>query len=263
MLKRLFLFDFTAIYRAVIRTIFGILIAALVSCGILLLSDLIPAAASFSVAMNNALTVVFYALIITFAVLVCFCVAQLFMRFYQGFFGEEAAFTRMIPVDSDTLFHAKLLSGALWAGIFLCLGIIAIIFGALLPIEILMRADNLSFLTNFTRKLGDSFGAFSVPALLFSILSKLLLGYFAITLGAILFPRRGVLGAILFVLLLLSADILLHGILSMLTTPIFEWDGGFTENLPDIFSLLLSLLLGGGAFLGTKKLLSRHISLYY
>ena len=263
MLKRLFVFDFTTIFRRVKRAVFAILAATLVSLGILLLSGIIPATASFATSLNNALTVIFYAVIIAFAALFAFCLSQIFIHFYQSFFGEEGAFTRTIPVSANTLLSAKLLSGGLWTVILFGIGAVAVLLGALLPIEMLMRAENVSFLTNFTRMLGDEIGAFTLPALLLSLLSKLVLCYFAVTLGALLFPRRGVFGAILLFVLFLAADILLHSLLSTLVTPIFEWDSGISASLPDIFSMLLSLVLGGASYLGTRRLFQGRLSLYY
>lgn len=263
MTKRLFVYDFVTLYRRVIRAAISLLILSLISLGILLISGLIPATAGFSVALNNALTVVFYAVIIASAVLLAYCTAQLLIHFYQTVFGEEGAFMRTLPATPDALLFSKLFSGAIWVIVILCLGIIAVILGALLPFEVLLRAENVSFLSNLARTVADEIGAFTLPALLFSLLSKLAVCYFAITLGAGLFPKRGVFGAILCLIVLLSVDASLHALLNAFTEPAFEWDAGFAANLPDIFSLLLSLLLGGGAVLGTRKIFSRRLSLYY
>lgn len=262
MLKKMFLYDVGAIFRRVKRPIIAILISAIVSLAILLLSGLIPKTASFATALNNALTVVFYVLIITFAVLFVFCTFALLVHFYRSFFGSEGAFTLTLPVPTQKLLYAKLLASGLWAFVFLVLAAIAVTVGVLLPFEMLLRAENVSFLTNFTRTISESMTVLTVPALILSLFAKIAVAFFGITLGNHVFVRRSMLGALLFTLFFLALDITCHTLLNNVTEAAFAWEGGFISQLPALFSLLLSLLLGGAATIGTKKLLDR-LNLYY
>ena len=154
------------------------------------------------------------------------------------------------------------MASGLWAFVFLVLAAIAVTVGVLLPFEMLLRAENVSFLTNFTRTISESMTALTVPALVFSLFAKIAVAFFGIALGNHVFVRRSMLGALLFTLFFLALDITCHTLLDSVTEAAFAWEGGFISQLPALFSLLLSLLLGGAATVGTKKLLDR-LNLYY
>lgn len=263
MLKALFLYSFNAIYHRVIRPVVAILIAALASLGILLLSGLIPESSAASVPLNNALTVIFYGLIIAFAILFVFCALQLLLCFYHSFFGEEGALFLSIPVTAQKKCDALLLSGMAWGFLLSLVAIVAITLGLLLPFEILMRVDNVFFLTNFFRALADSLTLFTIPRILFAIAAAVAVAHAAITLGALLFPQRRALGAILFLLVGSLIALLLHNLVSLAIAPSFEDEEGLLASVPDLFAFLLSFLFGAGTHLFTRHLLEKRLNLYH
>ena len=147
-----------------------------------------------------------------------------------------------------------------YTNILIAFGVIAgisLVLGVLLPFEILMRAENASFLSTLWRDLCDLFSVLGLIDLLVTLLSQIIFIYTAITLGALFFQKRKMLGAFVFYCLLSAVVSLLETLLSL---PLLF----FTEEsevFVYLFSILVSFAVGLGGYFITRALLTRRLNL--
>lgn len=257
MLKKLFYNDFHAIRRRVLP-----LLLACLGCGaggfcILLLDAVLPSVGDLAAFLDNTLTAVLIALCIVFAVLTLLAFLHIFLHYRQNFFTEEGYLTFMLPATREELLASKLITGYLWLLILLLVDAVTLIFGAIIPIELLMRAENVSFLSTLLRDLADVFTVLGTIDLLTALAAQLILIDTAITVGAILFRKKPLLGTALAYALFFGVTLLLRTLFALLFDAVTSSEEIFTA----LASILISVAAGVVGYLLSRTLLTRKLNL--
>lgn len=241
---------FSATGRRITRLLIAMPALGVAAFLLLLFSRLIPAS---STALQNGLTAVFFALALAFALLWLLCEIRLSLTYYRTLFGKESAFYLSLPTRMEDQLIASVGAGVLWQLILLLVAAFTVTVGMLLPFELLLRAENVSFLSSLMRSLFDTFTPLFPLAALLAPIALLLLVYAAITVGSVFFPRKRALGQVLF----LSLAAVLASLLSLAAS-------GISELLPDALLhlpyLLVSLLLVVACALTVRKAVGKHIA---
>ena len=235
--------------RRLLRPLLLLPAVGVLSLLLLLLGGSVPES---SVGLNNGLTALFFALALAFALLLFFSEMRICQIYYRTLLGEEASFYLTFPVSLDAQIAARLLTGVLWQLILLLVGVLTVTLGMLLPFELLLREENVSYLSFIARSLSDAFSPLFPLALLFTPSALLLLGFAALTVGALLFERKRALGITLAL-----------GLSLLVALAAYTGAGLFAEAfLPDALlhlpSLLVSLALSVLSLLATRLVLTRR-----
>lgn len=256
MLRKLFYNDFYAIKRYALPRLVAAFGCSACAFFILLLDAVLPSSGDIAVFLDNILTSFLIALLFAVIILLLLSAIHIFVSYYQSFFADEGYLTFMIPATREQLLISKLLAGSAWGLILLFSAFAAIAVGGILPVELLMRAENASFLSALIRDLSDYISVLGVFDLFLSLIAQVILIDTAITLGSLL-AKRKLLGSLLFVCLLSGGLLLLRTLLSLLFHAITDSGELFTSLL----SLLLSLAAGVGGYLISRTLLNHKLNL--
>lgn len=257
MLKKLFFNDFNSIKRHALHFVLAALGCGVLSFVILLLDAVLPTVGDLATFFDNTLTSVLVALLFGFVVLIVLAGLQIFSHYYKSFFTDEGYFTFMLPATREELLVSKILAGVTWMLIILFTAVFVAVFGVLVPVEILMRAENVSFLTSFFRTLTDAVTVVWLIDTLFSLMAQIVFIYTAITLGALFFAKKKLLGAFVFYCLLSSAVSFLRTAFSLLFFAVTDSAEIFTS----LVSILLSFAISIGGYLITRALLKHRLNL--
>lgn len=257
MLKKLFYNDFHTIRRRILPLLLASLGCSACAFFVVLLDAVLPQTGDIAVLLDNTLTSVLVALLFAFIVLVVLSGLHIFIHYYRNFFTDEGYLTFMLPATREQLFVAKLLAGIVWTLIILLSAIASVTVGILLPTELLMRAENASFLSSLWRDIFDLFSVISIVDLLLTLIAQTVFIYTAITLGSLFFTKRKMLGSFISYFLLSGIISFLRTILSLLFYT-FTDAGEFYSSLA---SILLSLSVGIGGYLITCALLKHKLNL--
>lgn len=241
---------FAAIGKSMARPLIAMPIIGAASFLLLLLSRLVPTS---STALQNGLTAVFFALVLAFALLAFLCELRMVLAYYHAILGRESAFYLTLPAPTEVHILAPLAAGVLWQIILLFAAALTVTVGMLLPFELLLRAENVSFLSNLTRTLFDSFTPLFPFSVLFAPIALLLLTFAAITLGSVFFERKPALGRLLFLLLAALSALLLYTAAAALAELL-------PESLLHLPSLIVSLLLAFGSLVAIRKAIGKRIA---
>ena len=149
---------------------------------------------------------------------------------------------------------ARTLSGALWQLLLFLIGGATLALGVLIPFELLLRADNVSYLSYILRSLSDLFTPLFPLLLLLAPIALLTLVDTAMTAGTLLFARKRALGLILSLTLATLVAIGLFLGASLLGETFLP------DALRHFPSLLVSCALITLGLLAIRKLLGRYIS---
>lgn len=256
MLKKLVLFDLSSLRRRVMPLIFSMLLTALLSLLVVLSGTLLPLGDA-KLVISDLLTAVLYLIILAFFVLLFLAILQIFLHYYRSFFTSEGYFTFMIPAAREQLFLSKVLSGLLFALLIFFAAVLSVTIGVLLPFEIAMRTEDLSFLSVLLRSLFDGVTPLSVIDLLIATCAQIMTAYTAITMGALFFRKRKLLGALLFYLVLTLAVLFLRT-LGMLLFLAITYD---SEIYTNILSILLWITVSVFSYLFSRTLLGQKLNL--
>ena len=257
MLKKLFLYDFSAIRRRALPFLLAALGCGVLAFFITLIDFFLPEEGDIALFLGNTLTALLVGLLIALFVLLILSEFHIFSHFYRNLFTDEGYFTFMIPATREQLILGKILAGATFSLLILFVGLLSGFIGILLPVEILMRAENASFLTALLRDLGSLFTVWGALAFLISLLSQIIFIYTAISLGALFFSKRKVLGAFIFYFLLSGVMSFVQTFFSILFLSITETGEPFIS----IFTILTYLLVCFGGYIIMKRLLTRKLNL--
>ncbi len=239
MLKKLFVYHFKAIFRQSKWPFLALPITAATTFIILMLGMLIPEASGAFEAVNYGLTAIAILAVGAYAVLLVYSFVEAPLHHYRSFFGNDAAWIRMLPASGKTQHAATLLAGAVWGLILIGITLFSAVFGVLLPAELTMQVDGASMLSPLLRSVEDSVTLLSPLAIALFLFEFLLLAYAGVTVGASLLHRRRALGVTLALVLFLGGAFLIHQGGAILISPIAERG----EILADVVSVLLSILL--------------------
>ena len=256
MLKKLFFYDFSAISRRTLPLLAAILGAGALSFAIVLLGSFLPIEDTYGT-LSDLLTALLYLILLAAFVLFFLAELQVFLHYFRSFFSQEGYFTFMIPATREQLFFSKVLSGITWMILIFATATVSITLGILLPFEIVLRAENLSFLSALTRDILDSISPLSVTDLLFSLFAQVITVYTAITMGALFFRKRKLIGAVLFYLLLTVGVFLVRLAFSLIFSAILEEN----DTVIYLLSLLLSITVSVFGYLITRTLLNTKLNL--
>ena len=251
MLKKLFFNDFNAIRRHGLRYLLFALGCGLASFLILLLDAVLPKVGDTALFLANTLTALVAILLLSAAVLLLLSALQVFLRFYRNFFTAEGEITFLLPATRRELLLSKLLSGGVFCLVVFFAALLVLTVGLLLPLELLMRAENASFLSSLLRSVADSLSVFSAFDLLILFLTQTVLIDTAITVGVLFFQKKKALGAVGFYLLALILILLLRSCVSFLAEEI--------PMLSSLLSILISISALFGGYLITYKLFGRDL----
>ncbi len=257
MLKKLFYNDFHAIRRRTLPLLLSALGCSVCAFLIVLLDAVLPQTGDIAVFLDNTLTSVLVALLFAFVVLLVLSGLHIFIHYYRNFFTDEGYLTFMLPATREQLLVSKVLAGITWTLIILLCAAASVTIGVLLPIELLMRAENASFLSSLWRDALSLFSPLSLIDSLLGLFAQIVFIYTAITLGSLFFTKRKMLGAFLFYLLLSSVISFLRTLLSLLFYTVTDEGEIFTS----LVSVLLSLAVGIGGYLVTSALLKHKLNL--
>lgn len=257
MLKKLFYNDFHAIRKHALPFVLAMLACGLVSFCVMLLDAVLPEVGDLALFFDNTLTSLLLALLFGFVVLMVLAELQIFSHYYRSFFTDEGYFTFMLPATREELLVSKILAGIVWVLLILLSAATAVTVGVLIPFEILMRLEGASFLTSFVRDLFDILLIAGVVDFLFSLIAQTVFIYTAITLGALFFAKRKLLGAFLFYCILSGVVSFLRTLLSLLFFTVTDAGELFTS----LVSILLSIFIGIGGYLITRALLKHRLNL--
>ncbi len=257
MLKKLFLYDLNAIRRRALPFVLAALGCAALAFGITLLDYFLPEMGDIALFLDNTMTALLVGLFIAVFVLLVLAEIHIFSHFYRNFFTDEGYFTFMLPATREQLLLSKILAGAVFTLIILLAAFLSLAVGAILPFEILMQAEDASFLTALLRDLGDLFSVWGVISYTVSLFSQIVFIYTAITLGALFFGKRKMLGAFVFYFVLSGVMSFVQTFFSLLFFSITETGEPFIS----IFTILFYLLVGFGGYIIMKRLLTRRLNL--
>lgn len=257
MLKKLFVYDFNAIRRRALPFLLAALGCGVLSFFVTLVDFVLPEDGDIALFLGNTLTALLVGLLIAFFVLLVLSEFHIFSHFYRNLFTDEGYFTFMLPATREQIILGKILAGAAFSLLILLVALLSGFIGILLPVEILMRAENASFLTVLLRDLGDLFTVWGVLSFVISLLSQIVFIYTAISLGALFFRKRKVLGAFVFYFVLSGVMSFVQAFFALLFFSITETGEPFIS----IFSILSYLLVGFGGYLIMKTLFTRKLNL--
>ena len=113
MLKKLFLYDFTATGRRAFPLLIAILGAGAISLLVVLVGSFLPIDDTYGT-VSNLLTAVLYLVILASLVLFFLATLQIYLHYFRSFFSNEGCFTFLIPASREQLFFSKVLSGFVW-----------------------------------------------------------------------------------------------------------------------------------------------------
>ena len=256
MLKKLFLYDFTATGRRAFPLLIAILGAGAISLLVVLVGSFLPIDDTYGT-VSNLLTAVLYLVILASLVLFFLATLQIYLHYFRSFFSNEGCFTFMIPASREQLFFSKVLSGFVWTLLILFAVICAFTLGILLPFEIVLRTENLSFLSVLFRDLWDNVSLFSAIDAVILTLSQIITVYTAITMGALFFRKRKLIGAVLFYLALSLGIFILRLAISLIFSDIIEE----SDIITSLLSVLVSLICAACGYLISRALLCNKLNL--
>lgn len=247
--KLLFSHLFLRMGRALRRSLLLLPLLGILSFLLLLLGGSVPEG---SVGLNNGLTALFFALVLLFFLLLLFAEIRICHLYYRTLLGEEASFYLSFPVTLDAQITARLLFGVLWQALLLLVAAFTVVLGMLLPFELLLREENVSYLSFVVRSFFDAFSPLLPLVLLLAPSALMLLCFAALTVGTLFFERKRVLGLILSL-----------GLSLLLALSLYTGAGLFAEAfLPDALlhlpSLLVSLALSVLAILCIRHSLKKR-----
>lgn len=195
-------------------------------------------------------------------------------RFYASLFTDEGYLSFMLPVRRGTLLFGKMLAGALHLLAAMLTAAASYAIMALLPRIVyktgigamLYELFYSLFLSLSEGGLGWLTTTVFLLSLLAQLLSALVLGYLAITLGAVFFRRHKLLGAVLFSVALYAVVQGLSNFLSIVILLLFFRDPEAMTSTASLLTngILTVLLFGGltvsGYFL-SYRLITRRLNL--
>lgn len=257
MLKKLLYNDLYAIAKHSLPFIIAMLGCGALSFGIVLLDAVLPTTGDLATFFDNTLTSLLFIILFGFLVLIILAELQVFSHYYRSFFTDEGYFTFMLPATREELLVSKILAGILWLLAVLVTTVTAVAVGVLIPFEILMRAENASFLSSLLRTLGDTFSVLGIFDFLFSLMAQTVFIYTAITLGALFLTKKKLLGAFLAYCVLSGAVSFLRTLFSLLFYSVTDSGEVFTY----LISILLSFSVSIGGYLITRALLKHKLNL--
>lgn len=265
MLKKRYVYDFTALSRMLLPLILAILGVGVLNFGLTVLIDSLP---ENMVVLEISLTVL---VIFLFVALIGGFIANTILTlyyYYKNFFSDEGYLTFTLPATTDQLLLGKVFAGILWTVIVTVVTLFAVFLSLLWPILQDME-EIVSFFEFFFEDV--QFSAKDLPTLIPLLLlppaeaiGTLMLGYTAITTGSLTLRRHKLLGAILFYVVFDIAVSTVQSILSAILPAVIagaaaNFDAAATSSL--ILTLVMKLgVIFGGYFL-TRYLLKNKLNL--
>ncbi len=282
MLKKLLRYEFKSVSKTLLPLFFGVFAASVFSSLFSTLNIRVFSADSGESFFQSILSLVSWTLfgLSLFAVFASIFIVYFILlhRYFKNFFGDEGYLTFTLPAKTQTHLWAKTISGIVWTALGILVacasGLILIVFGTGWKAPI---ADNpiLNLLDQFFKLvfnvLGTSNAVLFLIEILFmvlaSIASQMLMYYLAITLGSIIAKKRKVLASI-------GMYIVVNSVLSTLTSLVMipaRFIGVGHENTIDdfiatghmymLFSIIISIMIGGICFLVCNKMLETKLNL--
>lgn len=207
----------------------------------------------------------FFITILIFAFIIAGLMISTFIlvirRFYQNVYGKQGYLTMTLPVNSHQIILSKLLAAFIWYILtfitFLLSIFIIIAIGSLPEIQTTSNAWKALF-----EGLSELFGSYSFPYAIFSyiisLISAILLTYFAISLGQLFKDHR-----ILFAVLFYIAIEFVIGIVTSIIT-VSSMYATTTDTLlftPFPILTVIELLLAVGYYFGTYYIMTKKLNL--
>ena len=281
MLKKLFSYDFRDIGKTMWLFTLIVALTTLGGCGAATALWNFNWEESFepNIATISLIMLLAIAIIISLVAIVAYTVLSIIMimrRYYCNLFTDEGYLTFTLPVKTDSVFNAKVLSGVLWNGItfvvsFACLG--AIIVAAFTPEYakeiIAVYADMFSIVFGGIDFSGGHFVLFCVEYGIYMFIGLfygILLMYLSITIASIIAKKARVILGIGIYAGVTSVISTVNSIGSMIISAIYA---GLTEEIYDYaeaakiltyqahIQLVFMILVNGGVAVGAY-LLNRY-----